>query len=80
MGVSLDLGGEKLLEGRLGKGHSSLVRKKGIPYEPFETIPELLNKVVPHKSAEKQYQLDRIANEMGHEVIRLPLPVQSSPV
>ena len=47
MGVSLDLGGEKLLEGRLGKGHSNLVRKKGIPYEPFETIPELLTRLFP---------------------------------
>jgi hypothetical protein len=48
------------------------LRKNCIEYDPTETIPELLLRVAPYKSREKVYELDQIANEMGHLVIRLP--------
>jgi transposase len=43
-----------------------------IEYDPTEAIPELLLHVTPYKSREKVYEVDQIANEMGHLVIRLP--------
>lgn len=45
---------------------------KRIEYGPTDTKSELLKLVEPYKSREKSYELDIIANEMGHEVIRLP--------
>lgn len=48
-----------------------LVGKK-VPFNAFETKPELLQKVAPFKTQTKVYELDTIANEMGHTVIRLP--------
>jgi transposase len=45
---------------------------KEVYYDPTETIPELLLRIAPYKSREKVYELDQIANEMGHLVIRLP--------
>ena len=43
-----------------------------VTYDLSQTKAELLRLVAPYKSREKSYELDRIANEMGHEVIRLP--------
>lgn len=45
---------------------------KKIHYENCETKPELLNKVLPFKSREKVYELDALASQMGHTVVRLP--------
>ena len=45
-----------------------------IPFKPTDTIRELLELIAPFKKQQKQHELDRIANEMGHEVIR-PLSV-----
>jgi transposase len=55
------------------KIYSRWLRKNRIDYDHTETIPELLLRVAPYKSREKVYELDQIANEMGHLVIRLPL-------
>ncbi|PSN41732.1 hypothetical protein C0J52_25298 [Blattella germanica] len=44
----------------------------GITYDPSVTRTELLKLIEPYKCREKSYELDRIANEMRHEVIRLP--------
>ena len=43
-----------------------------IAYDPTETTPELLARVALYKTREKICELDEIALEMGHEVIRLP--------
>jgi transposase len=45
------------------------LRKNSIKYDPTETMPELLLHAAPYKSRD---ELDQIANEMGHPVIRLP--------
>lgn len=51
---------------------SEWLKNKGVSFSPSETKSELLEKVLPFKSSEKMYELDQLANEMGHEVIRLP--------
>jgi hypothetical protein len=53
------------------------LRKNCINYEPTETIPEILLRVAPYKSRENVYELDQIANEMGHLAIRLTLTIVS---
>jgi hypothetical protein len=39
---------------------------------PYKTIPELLLRAAPHKSRERVYELDQIADDMCLLVIRLP--------
>jgi hypothetical protein len=57
------------------------LRRKCVDYDPTETIPELLLRVAPYKSREKVYELDQIANEMGHLVfILLPYYCQYNPI
>lgn len=46
--------------------------EKGIDFSPTETLAELREKVKMAKPREKRYQLDELAYQMGHEVIRLP--------
>jgi transposase len=46
--------------------------EKGIDFSPTETLVELREKVKMAKPREKRYQLDELAYQMGHEVIRLP--------
>lgn len=47
------------------------LQRKGIQHDPIVTRAELLS--MPQiKLAEKIYELDVLANEMGHEVVRLP--------
>lgn len=45
---------------------------KGIDFMPIETLAELREKVKLVTSMEKRYEIDELAFEMGHEVIRLP--------
>ncbi|XP_054257237.1 uncharacterized protein LOC128999434 [Macrosteles quadrilineatus] len=45
---------------------------KNIQYSTSETKPELLARVLPYKTQPKKYELDILANEMGHTVVRLP--------
>ena len=54
------------------KNIMDLLQLNNIPFKPTDTIRELLKLIAPFKNQQKQYVLDRIANEMGHEVIRLP--------
>ncbi|XP_039282804.1 uncharacterized protein LOC111061493 isoform X6 [Nilaparvata lugens] len=44
---------------------------RNIPHDPTLTNAELLS-IKEIKTAENRYELDCIANEMGHEVVRLP--------
>ncbi|KAF0768218.1 Uncharacterized protein FWK35_00014617, partial [Aphis craccivora] len=46
--------------------------EKNIEFSPLETLPELHQKIKALIPREKQYLLDQIALENGHEVIRLP--------
>lgn len=48
------------------------LQKHNISYDPTEIKSELLARISPYKTIEKKYELDQIALEMGHEVIRLP--------
>ncbi|KAE9524162.1 hypothetical protein AGLY_015407 [Aphis glycines] len=48
------------------------LREKNIEFHILETLPELRQKVKNLLPREKIYELDDIAIEMGHEVIRLP--------
>lgn len=48
------------------------LKSKGIPHEPSHTVRELLSIVRLHRKKYKQYELDEIALQMGHEVLRLP--------
>ncbi|XP_060846494.1 uncharacterized protein LOC132926185 [Rhopalosiphum padi] len=48
------------------------LNEKNIEFHPLETLPELRQKVKNLLPREKKYELDDIAIEMGHEVIRLP--------
>jgi hypothetical protein len=41
-------------------------------YDLTESRRELLIRVAPYKSREKLQQLDQIADEVGHLIIRLP--------
>lgn len=45
---------------------------KKIHHDPTLTVRELLQEVKIHKRKFERYELDNIATEMGHEVIRLP--------
>lgn len=47
------------------------LREKNIPFTD-ETKSELILKVAPYKENRKIYELDKIAEEKGHTVIRLP--------
>lgn len=46
--------------------------KKNFNFSPLETLDELKIKVKALIPFEKKYELDELAREMGHEVIRLP--------
>lgn len=48
------------------------LEQNGIHFSPSETKTELLQKVLPFKNRQKIYELDQLANERGHEIIRLP--------
>lgn len=48
------------------------LRDKNVEFHPLETLPELRQKVKYLMPREKKYELDEIALEKGHEVIRLP--------
>lgn len=48
------------------------LQSKSIPHNPTHTIAELLCIVRQHSSNYRRYELDNLAAEMGHEVIRLP--------
>jgi predicted O-methyltransferase YrrM len=48
------------------------VHKNNISYQPYETKTELLQKVKQFRTQGKRYELDEIAVERGHQVIRLP--------
>lgn len=43
-----------------------------ITADPSNTVAQLLRLVEPYKTSKKLYEIDAIANEHGHEVIRLP--------
>ena len=46
--------------------------EKGVEYSPLETLSELRERVKLLVPRQKVYELDQIALEMGHEVLRLP--------
>jgi len=46
--------------------------KKNIKFSPLETLAELKMRVKALIPTEKKYELDQLAIEMGHEVVRLP--------
>jgi len=46
--------------------------ENGVEFASFETLSELRERVKLLKSKNKRYELDDIALQMGHEVIRLP--------
>lgn len=48
------------------------LQSKRILHDPKTTRPELLEIVRQHKHKYKMYKLDKIAYEMGHEVVRIP--------
>lgn len=48
------------------------LQNKKIPHNATKTRPELLSIVKEHKEKYRAYELDQIAYEMGHEVVRLP--------
>ena len=41
-------------------------------YTEINTRTELLTLVQPYRNQPKQYELDQLANERGHQIIRLP--------
>lgn len=55
---------------------SEWLKNKDVSFSPSETKSELLEIVLPFKSSEKMYELDQLANEMGHEVIRFPQKIR----
>ncbi|KAF0745140.1 DDE 3 domain-containing protein [Aphis craccivora] len=48
------------------------LRKNGVDFSPLETLSELRERVKSLIPKEKKYELDEIALQMGHEVVRLP--------
>ena len=50
----------------------SWLNNKNIPHTSSQTRPELLDLVRLHKGNVKNYELDSIAREKGHKVVRLP--------
>jgi len=46
--------------------------ENGVEFASFETLSELRERLKLLKPKDKRYELDEIALEMGHEVIRLP--------
>ena len=48
------------------------LEKNNVQYLPHETKMELLQRVYPFRNQPKLYELDQIAEERGHQVIRLP--------
>ncbi|XP_076249398.1 uncharacterized protein LOC143188819 [Calliopsis andreniformis] len=48
------------------------LRSKNIQFQENWTQPKLLNIVRAHKATRKEYVIDELALEMGHEVVRLP--------
>jgi len=52
--------------------------KKGVDYLPLETLSELRGRVKLLMPRKKIYELHQIAMEIdAHEVVHLPLPIQS---
>lgn len=51
------------------------LREKEVDFSPLETVSELRERVKSLIPKEKIYELDEIALQMGHEVVRLPLPI-----
>ena len=51
---------------------SKMAEIKGIEFSLCETTAELTEKVKIGRPREKRYQLDEMAFQMGHEVVRLP--------
>ena len=59
------------------------MQQNNIKYHPFETVIELLQKAEQYKSVVKMefYELDQLALERGHEIIRLtPYHCQCDPI
>ena len=50
----------------------SWLQSKHIQHNPSHTNAELLDIVKQHSSSYRKYELDELAFEMGHEVVRLP--------
>lgn len=50
----------------------SWLQSKNIAHNPNVTVPELLVIVKQHREKYRIYELDALAAEMGHEVVRLP--------
>ncbi|KAL4153109.1 hypothetical protein QTP88_000942 [Uroleucon formosanum] len=48
------------------------LKENGVEFNSFETLSELQKRVKHLKPKDKRYELDEIALQMGHEVIRLP--------
>ncbi|KAL4123029.1 hypothetical protein QTP88_015261 [Uroleucon formosanum] len=48
------------------------LKENGVEFNSFETLSELRERVKHLKPKDKRYELDEIALQMGHEVIRLP--------
>lgn len=48
------------------------LRENGVDFSPLETLSELRERVKSLIPKEKKYELDEIALQMGHEVVRLP--------
>ncbi|KAE9540703.1 hypothetical protein AGLY_003948 [Aphis glycines] len=48
------------------------LKDRSIDFSPVETLSELREKVKLAMPKEKKYKLDKIALQMGHEVVRLP--------
>ncbi|XP_025196189.1 uncharacterized protein LOC112595261 [Melanaphis sacchari] len=48
------------------------LKENGVEFDSFETLSELRERVKHLKPKDKRYELDEIALQMGHEVIRLP--------
>jgi len=48
------------------------LKENGVEFDSFETLGELRERVKHLKPKDKRYELDEIALQMGHDVIRLP--------
>jgi transposase len=48
------------------------LEQRQIHFSKVETRAELLKRVLPIRYDTKAYELDQLANERGHQVIRLP--------
>jgi len=50
------------------------LREKRVDFSPLETLSKLRERVKSLIPREEIYELDEIALQMSHEVIRLPIP------